>query len=67
MRAAIATRRGSYWWDVDHAGWVVTLSSPEVQDFKGTVEPTVERTKHVNGGCRGLTSAGLVWQCYLGE
>jgi hypothetical protein len=40
---------------------------PEVQDFKGTVEPTVDRTKHVNGGCRGLTSDGLSWQCYLGE
>jgi hypothetical protein len=40
---------------------------PEVQDFKGTVEPTVDTTKHVNGGCRGLTSDGLSWQCYLGE
>jgi hypothetical protein len=41
--------------------------APEVQDFKGTVEPTVDRTKHVNGGCRGLTADGLRWQCYLGE
>jgi hypothetical protein len=40
---------------------------PEVQDFKGVVEATVDKTKHVNGGCRGLTSDGLVWQCYLGE
>src|SRR5215216_8075382 len=32
---AIATRRGYCWWDVDHAGWVVTLSSPEEQDFYG--------------------------------
>jgi hypothetical protein len=40
---------------------------PEVQDFKGVVEATVDGTKHVNGGCRGLTSDGLVWQCYLGE
>jgi hypothetical protein len=39
---------------------------PEVQDFKGTVEPTVDATKHVNGGCRGLTADGLSWQCYLG-
>jgi hypothetical protein len=46
-----------------------TLDRPpvqEVQDFKGTVEPTVDATKHVNGGCRGLDSAGLEWQCYLG-
>ncbi len=40
---------------------------PEVQDFKGTVEATVDKTKHVNGGCRGLTSDGLSWQCYLGQ
>jgi hypothetical protein len=40
---------------------------PEVDDFKGVVEPTVDRTKHVNGGCRGLASDGRSWQCYLGE
>ena len=40
---------------------------PEVQDFKGTVEPTVDAGKHVNGGCRALTSDGLSWECYLGE
>jgi hypothetical protein len=40
---------------------------PEVDDFKGVVEPTVDRTKHVNGGCRGLTSDGRSWQCYLGQ
>jgi hypothetical protein len=26
---------GSCWWDVDHAGWVVTLSSPDEQEFYG--------------------------------
>jgi hypothetical protein len=31
LRAAIATRGGYCWWDVDHAGRVVTLSSPEEQ------------------------------------
>jgi hypothetical protein len=40
---------------------------PEVNDFKGVVEATVDSTKHVNGGCRGLTSDGLSWQCYLGQ
>ena len=47
-----------------------TLTRPpvqEVQDFKGTVEPTVDASKHVNGGCRSLDSAGLHWECYLGE
>jgi len=35
LRAAIATRRGYCWGDVDHAGWVVTLNSPEGQTFSG--------------------------------
>ncbi|MGH3072340.1 MAG: hypothetical protein ACRDNB_08740 [Gaiellaceae bacterium] len=42
-------------------------ADPEVADLKGTVEPTVDASKHVNGGCRSLTSDGLVWQCYIGE
>ena len=35
LRAAIATGRGSCWGDGDRAGWVVTLHSPEEQDFSG--------------------------------
>ena len=35
LRRAIATRRGSCSWPVDHAGWVVTLHSPEEHDFYG--------------------------------
>jgi hypothetical protein len=35
LREAIATRRGSCAWDVDHASWLVTLHSPEAQDFYG--------------------------------
>jgi hypothetical protein len=42
-------------------------ADPEVLDLKGTVEPTVDATKHVNGGCRSLTSDGRVWQCYIGQ
>ncbi|MDX6452351.1 MAG: hypothetical protein QOH16_2400 [Gaiellaceae bacterium] len=41
--------------------------APEVSDWKGTVEPTVDASKHVNGGCRSLTSAGTEWQCYIGQ
>jgi hypothetical protein len=37
------------------------------RDWKGTVEPTVDDTKHVNGGCRSLQSDGRHWRCYLGE
>jgi len=35
--------------------------------WKGTVEPSVDASKHVNGGCRGLTNDGLEWQCYIGQ
>jgi hypothetical protein len=33
LRRAIGIRGGSCWWDVDHAGWVVTLSSPNEADI----------------------------------
>ena len=35
LHAASANRRDSCDWTVDHAGWVVTLSSPEEQTFYG--------------------------------
>jgi hypothetical protein len=38
-----------------------------ISDWKGTVEPTVDATEHVNGGCRSLTSDGREWECYLGQ
>ena len=41
--------------------------APEVSDWKGTVEPTVDASKHVNGGCRSLNSAGTTWECYVGR
>lgn len=40
---------------------------PEVSDWKGTVEPTVDATKQVNGGCRSLASDGREWECYIGQ
>jgi hypothetical protein len=40
---------------------------PEVTDWKGTKEATVDSTKHVNGGCEALTSDGLQWECWIGE
>jgi hypothetical protein len=43
------------------------IPNPEVSDLKGTVEPTVDATKHVNGGCRSLRSDGSEWQCYIGQ
>jgi hypothetical protein len=35
LRRAIATHRGYCWWDVIHAGWVVTLDAPEQHEFSG--------------------------------
>jgi hypothetical protein len=35
--------------------------------WKGTVEPSVDAGKHVNGGCRGLSDDGLAWECYIGQ
>jgi hypothetical protein len=40
VRRAIATRGGYCSWDVDHAGWVVTLSSPGEHTF---YERTLEK------------------------
>jgi hypothetical protein len=35
--------------------------------WDGTVEPTVDRTKHVNGGCRAQSADGTHWRCYIGR
>jgi phage terminase large subunit-like protein len=34
-RIPLVTRRSYCSWDVNHAGWVVTLHSPEEQHFSG--------------------------------
>ena len=41
--------------------------SDAISDWLGTVEPTVDATKHVNGGCRSLSHDGREWQCYIGQ
>jgi hypothetical protein len=43
------------------------LNHPEISDMKGTVEPTVDAGKHVNGGCRSLRADGREWECYIGK
>jgi hypothetical protein len=53
--------------DVEYACVLERAPAPEVSDWKGTVEPTVDATKHVNGGCRALSSDGRRWRCYLGQ
>lgn len=39
----------------------------EIADLTGTVEPTVDATKHVNGGCRAHDARGRTWSCYVGQ
>jgi hypothetical protein len=53
--------------DVEYHCVLARAPRPEVSDWKGTVEPTVDATKHVNGGCRSLASDGREWECYIGE
>ena len=53
--------------DVEYHCVLAHAPAPEVPDWKGTVEPTVDATKHVNGGCRSLASDGREWECYIGQ
>jgi hypothetical protein len=53
--------------DVEYHCTLERPPAPEVSDWKGTVEPTVDASKHVNGGCRSLASDGRTWQCYIGQ
>jgi hypothetical protein len=45
----------------------IPVGEIERGQFKGTVEPTVDDSKHVNGGCRALNADGTRWRCYVGE
>jgi hypothetical protein len=53
--------------DVEYHCVLARAPAPEVPDWKGAVEPTVDASKHVNGGCRSLKSEGTEWRCYIGE
>jgi hypothetical protein len=52
---------------VEYRCTIDRVPHPETPDLKGTVEPTVDATKHVNGGCRSLRSDGTEWRCYIGR
>ena len=51
--------------DVEYHCVLSVPPAPEISNWKGTVEPTVDAAKHVNGGCRALQSDGLEWECYI--
>jgi len=53
--------------DVEYTCVLARPPAPEVSDWMGTVEPTVDASKHINGGCRSLNSAGTEWRCYIGQ
>jgi hypothetical protein len=53
--------------DVEFHCVLAKAPAPEVSDWMGTVEPSVDASKHVNGGCRSLASDGREWQCYIGQ
>jgi hypothetical protein len=53
--------------DVEYRCTLGKAPGEEIPDWKGTVMPTVDASKHVNGGCRSLNSAGTEWRCYIGE
>ena len=42
-------------------------AEPDVADLTGTVEPTVDASRHVNGGCRSLDADGRRWDCFIGR
>ncbi len=53
--------------DVEYDCTLRRAPQPAVSDWTGTVEPTVDATKHVNGGCRSLQADGRHWRCYIGR
>jgi type 1 fimbria pilin len=39
----------------------------DISDWTGVVGPTVDTSKHLNGGCRSRVSDGREWECFLGQ
>ena len=48
------------------AWWAGTAGTGPGQ-FKGTVEPTLDASGRIDGGCRATNGAGTEWDCYLGQ
>ena len=46
-------------------------SAPSVEyidgSYLGAKMPSVDASKHINGGCIATTDDGLTWDCYLGD
>ena len=44
-----------------------TRPLPPTPTGPGPSKPTVDATKHVNGGCRAQNASGTDWECYIGQ
>jgi hypothetical protein len=53
--------------DVEYLCTLGKAPGDEIADWNGAAMPTVDASKHVNGGCRSLNSDGTEWRCYVGE
>jgi hypothetical protein len=55
--------------NVEYDCTLATIPVGEIErgQFKGAAEPTVDDSKHVNGGCRAQDADGRHWRCYIGQ
>ena len=53
--------------DVEYRCTVARAPGDEIADWTNTVMPTVDASKHVNGGCRSLDADGIEWHCDPGD
>ena len=53
--------------DVEYRCTLGTAPGDEIADWTGAAMPTVDASKHVNGGCRSLNADGTEWSCYVGR
>jgi hypothetical protein len=47
--------------------WKAGTAGTGPGQFKGTVEPTLDASHRINGGCRAITGDGKQWDCDLGQ
>ena len=52
--------------DVEYRCTLAIPPGDEVGDWTRAAMPTVDATKHVNGGCRSHNAAGTEWTCWIG-
>lgn len=64
---SVVTNNVEYHCVLDKAPQIESTDASGNPIYKGVVEPTVDAAHKVNGGCRGLTTDGLQWQCYIGQ